>query len=240
MERFHFLIYLQAVTHAKQFLDTCYANQGDPKHDLQSYRNSDRFCYLLSQGLSYFETGKHADIGLQPLLYFYGLEHFMKANILTVRPDYPDSTKVLAHGLSTRKRKKQHYRFREDEVRIQPNGLFPYAARHLFNWTYPRLPEKAGIDDMLRQIPEMAIYFHYKEGEEVKTPGAVWPELLTHFILLYNLSMLVRYEVEWWGEMQQLRDREDFTFIKGFLLCTGEKVPRLVEEWLHSRSFDLS
>jgi len=49
----------------------------------------------------------------------------MKALILSRTPDYPQNTSVLRHGLSTRKRKKSLFRFRDEEVRVQKEGLFP-------------------------------------------------------------------------------------------------------------------
>ncbi|MEH7537842.1 YaaC family protein, partial [Bacillus toyonensis] len=56
------------------------------------------------------------------------ISQLFKACLLTIDPNYPESTTVLAHGVTTRKRKKQGYQFLEDEVKIQKNGLFTHVA----------------------------------------------------------------------------------------------------------------
>ena len=60
----------------------------------------------------------------KPMLLFYGMGQLFKACLLTIDPNYPESTSVLAHGVTTRKRKKQGYQFLEDEVKIQKNWTY--------------------------------------------------------------------------------------------------------------------
>ncbi len=59
----------------------------------------------------YYDQFSKAPLALKPLLLYYGYVQLLKAILLTVDPIYPQSSSVLAHGVSTRKRKKQHYSF---------------------------------------------------------------------------------------------------------------------------------
>ncbi|WP_368731596.1 YaaC family protein, partial [Pseudomonas sp. 2822-17] len=58
------------------------------------------------------------------------------------------------------------------------------------------------------------------------------PEIMTHYLLLYNLSMICRYEIDWWGELLYSFTNNDLSFIKSFLQCTSEKAPRLLQSLL--------
>src|SRR5699024_11478444 len=42
-------------------------------------------------------------------------------------------------------------------------------------------------------------------------------EVMAHYLLLYNLSMLSRYENEWWGDLLMKIYEIDFQFISHFL-----------------------
>ncbi len=57
------------------------------------------------------------------------------------------------------------------------------------------------------------------------------PELCLHYLLLYNLSMICRYEGEWWGEVISQQFSEDFPMIKTYLTIAGEKVPSLFQSF---------
>lgn len=223
------LTYLQVTAHSRPFLSACYEKIEHPKADHHAFHNAERFIYGLNLAFDYWSTAQHTPLSVKPLLYYYGLNHYLKSCLLTVDPGYPATAKVLAHGLSTRKRKKQHYRFLEDDVRIQPHGLFPYAADHLFHFQSSK--EKISMDELLRPLETMAPIYQFKSGF-IKEAEEEWPPLMAYFAVLYNLSMLVRYEGEWWGEMQQMRDREDYVFIVHFLQSASEQIPRLVSEWL--------
>ncbi len=223
------LTYLQVTAHTRPFLSACYEKIENRKAGQHAYNNAERFIYGLNFGQEYWKAAKDTPLSVQPLLYYYSLTHYLKSCLLTVDPGYPATAKVLAHGLSTRKRKKQHYRFLEDDIRIQPHGLFPYAAIHLFNYQPDK--EKISMDELMRPLPYMQWIYHYK-NISTELPDAPWPEFLTHFAILYNLSMLVRYEGEWWGEMQQLKDRDDYVFIVHYLQETSKRIPLLVSQWL--------
>ena len=81
----------------------------------------------------YYKQAADSPLLIQPILLFYGFVHLIKACLLTIDPNYPENTSVLAHGVSTRKRKKQQYEFLKDEVKFQKNGLFPCMLENMFN-----------------------------------------------------------------------------------------------------------
>lgn len=58
-------------------------------------------------------------------------------------------------------------------------------------------------------------------------------EVMVHYLLLYNLSMLSRYEAEWWGDLLTSKSEIDYPFITQFLHITAKKIPVLLEETLY-------
>ncbi|QAS52852.1 YaaC family protein [Halobacillus litoralis] len=223
------LTYLQVTAHTRPFLSACYDKIKHSKAEHHAYNNAERFVYGLTLGHDYWSTALHTPLSVKPLLFYYGLNHYLKSCLLTVDPGYPATAKVLAHGLSTRKRKKQHYRFLEDDIRIQPHGLFPHAAHHLFQFTSTK--DKISMDELLRPLASMDNIYQLKKSPPLEIEED-WPELLSYFAVLYNLSMLVRYEGEWWGEMEQMKDREDYVFIVHFLNSAAGQIPSMVSAWL--------
>ncbi|MFC7319938.1 YaaC family protein [Halobacillus campisalis] len=227
-----YLNYLKSTSHTREYLLMRYQAAGVDQAKLHAYQNAERFSYGLQLGEEYLSAAKNTTFSVQPLLYYYSLTHFLKSCIITVDPEYPASARVLAHGLSTRKRKKQHYRFLEDEIRIQPDGLFPYAAKTMFNIS--EFPAKVMMNDLLKPLSCMKKMYEFKKDTTEQAP--LFPELAAEFAVLYNLSMLVRYEGEWWGEMNQLRDREDYVFIFHFLESMADRISLSISSWLKDRS----
>src|SRR5690625_1430991 len=127
-----FYTYLQSEQTAQQFLYQQYQDIEEINPEIKSYENCQSFMYYIKHGLHFYETGKKLTTVLQPILFFYGMIHLLKAVLLTKRPDYPESTKLLAHGGSSRKRKKQNYVFMEDEIMINNHRLFCYFSEHLY------------------------------------------------------------------------------------------------------------
>lgn len=307
-----FYTYLQSQQTAQQFLYQCYKKRNIANAEKKSLQNCNAFMFYLEHGQQFYASGKASKTLLQPLLYFYGMSHLLKACLLTKRPDYPESTSMLAHGVSTRKRKKKDYTFMHDEVKIQQHGLFPYFSRHLYG--IQSCPfEKIKMTNLLAMVPELSPLFHLqeqdrmvtvstadsrllrfsdqlldnyhltektflqrikpylpkivetkKEGEMIQVrleeppPTSFGPfffhgtdqticfplyreyfvrisEVMVHYLLLYNLSMLSRYETEWWGDLLAARAEADYPFICAFLQHTSEKVPQLLgAELMHS------
>jgi len=304
-----FLHFYSANT-SHSYLKDCYQSQGIESSEKKSYENSYPFIYYLEQGQLYYRQAQFAPISIQPVLLFYGYIHLIKACILTVDPNYPETTSVLAHGVSTRKRKKQQYLFFQDEVKFQKSGLFPYMANKMFHMKHLE-GEKATMVELLAQIPELNQLFCLTEGTQPfieinqhnehftlaksiidnyhmtesrfidywksitqstidfkkstsheflfklekshlqesppirfslkdkklyfpikKRPLNLYPELLIHYLLLYNLSMIARYETEWWSELIKMMPNQDFPFIQSFINITAEKGPFLIYQFL--------
>lgn len=312
-----FLTYLKSVHTSQQFLDTCYRKNKVVDANKWSYENSYRFLYYLEHGLQFYRAGDLSSITVKPTMYFYGMVHLLKACLLTRKPNYPENTSMLAHGVSTRKRKKQQYAFLQDEVKLQHKGLFPYFSTHLFG--VEQLPfDKINMDKLLVTIPELQnIYQHHRnEQVQVRIGGVndkslVFPEklldqyhmtsntfsdrvlkhlptiknteivdnqfiaymdkpleptsegpfyfhmrqeafylpatrnyfstvheIMNHYLLLYNLSMICRYETEWWGDLLHTLPTEDYPFIEQFLTITAKKVPFLLGYFLQNENKD--
>lgn len=300
-----FFTYLNSQETAQQYLHACYRNLESVNADKKSYENCHSFLSYLEHGKQFYQNGKKMNLVLQPILLFYGMTHLLKAALLTKRPDYPESTKVLAHGVSTRKRKKKNYYFMCDEVKIQHFGLFPYVSEHLFPLN-PLPSTKYRMEFLLSLIPEMAPLFKLAQQEKWYSVGKIGEKLLTfprqlfdqyhltekaflsrikpylppikhlkeeqgviqihlsasihssngpfflnlhkqeiffpnkrenflpiseimvHYLVLYNLSMICRYETEWWADLLHSRPDKDFPFISHFLKLTAEKIPLLI------------
>jgi hypothetical protein len=293
------------------YLKKCYKNfeQAEQK----SYQNCYPFIYYLEHAKIYYEQAASSPILIQPILLFYGFVHLIKACLLTNDPNYPENTTVLAHGVTSRKRKKQHYEFLKDEVKFQKNGLFSCMVEKLFNLKNKE-GDKATMVDLLQQIPELhplfsqlekkstfldisiqqqslAIpeqildYYHMTENRFIeylqvkscsmlsykgntassllfeqsgknnlftiikynlvedrfcfpitKSDFVEFPEMVTHYLLLFNLSMIARYETEWWSELIKTMPNRDYPFIVQFLNITLKKGPFLAYQYLASKS----
>lgn len=292
------------------FLKQHYERNGIPQAGQHAYENCYPFIYYLEHGKVYYEQAEKSPFILKPILLFYGMTHLIKACILTVDPFYPETTSVLAHGVSARKRKKQQYQFFHDEVKFQKSGLFPFMANKLFQIKCFENP-KVSMGQLLKQIPELDSLFFQLEGantflpikmdnsklsipcgildryhmtEErfasfllsklnvqinfhgtennnlifsyengvnpirpplkvniregtpclplIKDDTYMLDEILIHFLLLYNLSMIARYETEWWGELVKMMPNKDFPFIQTFMDITLDKGPYLIYQIL--------
>src|SRR5699024_3302709 len=299
-----FYAYVRSQHTAQQYLHQCYQKLNIDDAERKSYENCTTFLYYLEHGHQFYKNGKQLDYLLQPILFFYGMIHLLKAALLTTRPNYPESTSMLAHGVSTRKRKRRNYTFMDDEVKTQYKGLFPYFSEHLF--LLKTIPfEKIKMHQLLAIVPELSDLFLLHDGEKMIKVGSVqsrklsfpcsildhyhltentfiqrikshvpdiyhnktsqtmihlhlkrpiqqsfgpffihldqtiyFPkrrdhflaisEVMAHYLLLYNLSMLSRYETEWWGSLLMTKSELDFPFISHFLDITAKKVPLLI------------
>ncbi|MEN8702517.1 YaaC family protein [Bacillus infantis] len=305
-----FSVFFSAET-TQAYLKKCYTRHGIDQPEAKSYENCYPFIYYLEHGKIYYEQAAKSPLLIQPIMLFYGLVHLIKASILTADPNYPETTSVLAHGVSTRKRKKQQYSFFEDEVKFQKTGLFPFMADKLFHMKHME-GDKIEMGELFKYIPELnglfqqtegtptfagaelakglltmpasildqfhmteerfIDYFNSKGGYKIEsaergergmvtfscgslppqdirplkfnihdvslsfplTKGDLvsFPELLLHYLLLYNLSMIARYETEWWSELMKMMPNKDYPFIHSFLEITLMKGPYLVYQYL--------
>ena len=293
--------------YCQRYLKTCYQKRNIDNPEQKSYENGYAFLYYLEHGQIYYDQAEKSPLILKPILLFYGLVHLIKACILTIDPSYPETTAVLAHGVSTRKRKKQNYLFFHDEVKFQKNGLFPFMSEKMFHMKQLE-GEKAIMEELLQLIPELNDLFFIIEGKKtfanltqqdnkliipeyvldnyhmtesrfkefftskfknsvefidgelafyinenfsseisplcfnfengtytlplIKGSFLHFPELLVHYLLLYNLSMIARYETEWWSELTKMMPNRDYPFVKSFLEITMKKGPFLIFQFL--------
>jgi hypothetical protein len=307
-----FSLYFSA-DYSRDFLRKRYRQLHIENAEQKSFENCYPFIYYLEHGKIYYQQAAISPIHIQPILLFYGLVHLMKACILTVSPDYPETTTVLAHGLTTRKRKKQQYSFMDDEVKLQKHGLFPLVAEKLFHMKQLE-GEKVKMGEVLKFIPELSFHFSkltgkptflkidkkhdqymlsksildvyhmtenrfmdYFQGKSIvpidfqelhdnqlvfnMDPKSViepvplkynysdshysfplnrgdlymMPELMLHYLLLYNLGMIARYEIDWWSELIKMMPNEDYPFIESFLGVTLLKGPYLIYRYLEGK-----
>ncbi|WP_338752450.1 YaaC family protein [Bacillus sp. FJAT-52991] len=242
---FHFqedpLLSYYSVPRAKSFLQTSYKTNDIKQAEQYAYDNCYRFIYCLEHGELFLKQAQQSPIAVQPVLAFYGLSHLLKACLITVDPCYPASVQVLAHGLSSRKKKKQNYYFFQDEVKVQRHGLFIHFSEKMFHITHIE-GTKLNMKTLLKQIPELSCFFHqHNECSpfltlEKKEENSLPSELMIYYALLYNLSMIARYETEWWYELLKLMPGEEYPFIKQFLTISIHKTPLLIEDYLRTKN----
>ncbi|MFS0559130.1 YaaC family protein [Terribacillus sp. 179-K 1B1 HS] len=299
-----FFSYLEAEDAALSFLQNSYQYLDIPDAETRSYQNISAFLAYLEHGKSYYSYGKKAPLLMKPVLLFYGMTHFMKASLLLTRPAYPESTADLAHGLSTRKRKKRDYQFSLDEVMLQQRGLFPYFSRYVCRRAFPTV-KKVSMGDMLRLIPELQDLLSLQQEKQslieascekdtiilpdrildefqytkrrfleflqsysyqvtghaqlaIQLPDTLWQsagplffnpisqqyyfvqqshwsgfhECMAHYALSYNLSMICRYEAEWWTDLLHINRRNEYPLIMRFLEVTADKFPILIGSYM--------
>jgi hypothetical protein len=299
--------FLFSAENTQVFLKNKYLKQHIENPEQKAFENCYAFIYYLEHGQVYYKQAENSPLIIKPILLFYGLVHLLKACILTINPLYPENTSVLAHGVTTRKRKKQNYQFFQDEIKFQKNGLFPYMSETLFHMEQLE-GDKLSMGDLLQMLPELddlfgrlegmknfvkvaaqndqfiiseklLDHFHMSENRLKEFLSAKFkdlflfsdegltfsfgdspfrrpcpikyhledkyfafpihkhnffhlPELLVHYLLLYNLSMIARYETEWWGELTKMMPTKDYPFINAFLDLTIEKGPFLIYQYL--------
>ncbi|MBU8908389.1 YaaC family protein [Desertibacillus haloalkaliphilus] len=301
----------QSATLTQRFLSDCYRKGELKDAETLSYENCYSFIYHLEHGEKYYIQASKAPLELRPILLFYGMIQLLKACILTVDPHYPENSQVLAHGVSSRKRKKSNYEFLNDEVRLQKNGLLSHFYDKMFHMKHLE-GEKYKMEVLLKQVPELHPLFaciykkpisyrlqkteesdfkvtakllddfnlgvsswgrflntrtrtHLNEPYEnngyvvipfekplnrldcapflrshsgnyyllrIRDDYLTLPEIVVHYLLLYNLSMICRYETEWWGDLFHNYSSTDFPFIKQFLMVTETKIPSLLFQFL--------
>ncbi|MBN2908188.1 hypothetical protein JQC72_01440 [Polycladomyces sp. WAk] len=153
---------------AKRFLTERYREQGVENAERAAFLSSQPFRYYLKLGRETIYSIRTCDPLIQPLPAYYGMMHLMKALVLSRVPDYPQNTSVLRHGLSTRKRKKSLFRFRDEEVRVQKEGLFPLLLGLFGIWglTGEVLPLK----ELWGLIPELQETYRFLYGRTTLYP----------------------------------------------------------------------
>ncbi|MBM7841260.1 hypothetical protein JOC54_004561 [Alkalihalobacillus xiaoxiensis] len=297
----------ESASFTQDYLEKRYIEATVESSSSKSYGNSYRLMYHLQHGQLYLSQAKVSPFAIKPMLLFYGLSQLLKACLIVYDPEYPASSSVLAHGLSTRKRKKQGYSFLTDEVKVQREGLYPHLLLKMFHMKHYELDDKYSMIKLLKQLPEMADPIHYLSNKTVFVSGSksekaiqfhssildeyhmtperfqlylnnhlfdrkatvnenrnsliinyssharfsapspirmnqeglpvlhsnrndflLLPELAVYYLILYNLSMICRYETEWWGERLHTMDCDDVPYIKHFLTIAEDRTQVLI------------
>lgn len=199
---------------ARQLLHHYYNRHSSDEKTIKhwAYANTLKFCYFIKQGVTFFDEGRQASIMVKPLLLFYGMTNLKKGLILLHDPHYPQTSIVLQHGLTTRKKKKATYRFCEDEVKIQREGLLPYFAQTVL-----------GHRLTIHQKYKMKALLNWSADhrEERDLPH----EWLAQHMVLYCLSMLCRYDTQTWMEVMDPFASDERYLIEKFLNMVSRYYP---------------
>jgi len=307
-------VYFENEQTTSEFLKKRYMERGlDPREaSKQVYHATPKFLFAIKQAREYYRAAEACDILTKPLLLYYGMMALGKALITSQDPEYPSTTSVLRHGLSTRKLKRDDYQFADDEVRVQKDGIFNVLHGTLSGPEFEN-QQRFRMKDLLAVIPELMpaytrLYglpqvcllgectqgpkpaWHVPRafvsgtnrtreelldllnrhgGESVRVapaddreePGMfrlfvdgaadehplllhdfagqkhlryphegdlVLPEISIHYMIMFVLGMLCRYETERWGEMILTFSSHDTFLINEFLNVSMRKFPNLI------------
>ncbi|SMO93694.1 YaaC-like Protein [Melghirimyces algeriensis] len=310
----------------RPFLEKKYQKIGIDQPQKVAFWTAPSLIFYVKQAREYYRAAQKSDLFVRPLLVYYGMMTLSKALMLTLDPEYPKNSSLLRHGVSTRKRKREHFRFFTDEVKAQREGLFSALAqtygwneiigekwimqemfalipeiqdgyRQLFsketlypialpdlsadaNEGMPFIVEERILDvlhltpqamvNRLNNFPETEVQFSYGEKPFLKNRLLLYwhhpsvqhvdqwslgfhhpmfredlsggyflcpnvrdhtrclPERFVHYILLFALSMLCRYEPPLWGEIIYGMISEERVLIEEFLQVTQRKFPNLI------------
>lgn len=294
--------YLETEPTARRFLHAAYCSLGIEHPERQAFQQSTRFIYTWKQARAFYRAAEESDMLVRPLLLFYGCTHLLKGVLITRDPNYPQNSRMLQHGVTTRKLKRNPYLLLEDEVRPQKEGFFAhiakvlllsplqqrYSVKELFDGLaelrnpYSLVIEESkwipvsvdrteregtvlifpanhsGVlaysEETLLQLinrlsPEDVDFVWERDGTgarrllfphaniswlcahplfRIEYTGTIsfWnstsddlplPAWASHFLLLYLLGMLCRYETEWWGELVLSHSYAETYLIEQFL-----------------------
>lgn len=216
--------------YCRDFLFNHYTENNIKDPSREAYRNSTRLSYYLRHGETYFEQSGEVPLSLQPLLLFYGATQLMKAVLLISDPEYPATSKMLSHGLSTRKRKKQHFHYLNDSVKVQKDGLFSCVSTKMFHMK-PFQGKVLVIRDLILSLPSLHPMMTSLYGQK-KESSSLLPELLTYYALLYHLSMISRYETEWWYEEGINGSAREKVLLTEVLYQSRLQIPKHIADYL--------
>jgi hypothetical protein len=314
---------LENETTTRRFLEEKYRGLNRETLPREAFRAAHDLIHHVKQARALYHSARVSDIAIRPLLAYYGLMNLVKAWMLSVDPEYPGTTSVLKHGLSTRKRKPACFALLQEEIRVQREGLFPMLAsvigegdrtgerlsvRTLFSLlpdlqdSYRQLFREAtlfpiawleretswmiveeivldrfhltprGLAEALNRhrhltgasfLTEATIVRDKKVYLRLSKTGSILPhpfiredtagnhyllvyphrpswlpaEILVHYMLLFSLSMLCRYDPAIWGEIMHGLGSEEMVLIQEFLQLTQRKSPQLILEALFEERF---
>lgn len=170
--------------------------------------------YTLKQAKLSFETKTKIDIYLSPLLLFYGIVALAKITIFLKTHEIP---REVLHGLTVRVAGEKsidwskEYDPGKETILIKEKGLFPTFFKCISNFQVPE-GEKFTLEEL----------FKYQHMNTSLHPLAI------HYLILFLLSMLSRYEPQKWG---WAIDKSSFSNkIKSYLNESDLKIIQLWKE----------
>lgn len=310
---------------AREYLKDKYSRLEIDHPERLAFRNVTPFLIYIRQARQIFQSVHKTTNWMKPTHLYYGMMSLLKSLILTVDPLYPQSSQVLKHGLTTKKRKKEMFRFFFDDIRVQKDGLFPHYqslfSQHLREDYNPiqlmqmipdlqesitkvvksnhfipiEVEERAGSiyvtfpDAILEQMKYSQERFiewmnsRSREGnfsfpvgspftqnesdsfqlqwasnrgkilqhpylyQNKKGDHFIWtrndhliepvPEIEAHYMLLFGLSMLSRYEPPLWADVIDSTTSVEGILIQELLRIVQRKFPNLVLNQLHGKIY---
>lgn len=141
--------------------------------------------YTLIQAKSNLEVAENSDYFVSPLLFFYGLVALSKIIILIKTKTIP---REVLHGLTVRIAGEKSvdwtkdYDPRIETVLVKEKGLFPTFYKTISTYSLPE-GEKYTLGDL---------FLFLNKRTSLDT-------LAIHYLILFLLSMLTRYEPKKWG-----------------------------------------
>jgi hypothetical protein len=141
--------------------------------------------YTLIQAKSNLEIAEKSDYFVSPLLFFYGIVALAKIIILKNSNIIP---REVLHGLTVRVAGEKsidwtkNYDPKNETVLVKEKGLFPTFYKAISSYALPE-GEKYTLGDL----------FLFLERKTSLEPLAI------HYLILFLLSMLARYEPQKWG-----------------------------------------
>ncbi|MGB9857653.1 MAG: YaaC family protein [Dictyoglomaceae bacterium] len=141
--------------------------------------------YTLKQVKLSFLSKRKLDLYIYPLFLFYGLVALAKLTIFLKTHEIP---REVLHGLTVRVAGEKSMNWNKDydpgkeTILVKEKGLFPTFLRSISCYQVPE-GEKFTLEELLRYL-DMEVSLH---------------PLAIHYLILFLLSMLSRYEPQKWG-----------------------------------------
>ncbi|MBX5437805.1 MAG: hypothetical protein IRZ33_11420 [Alicyclobacillaceae bacterium] len=200
------------------------------------YRRASRVSSSLRQAIAFQAAASRADFAVRPLLQYYELVHGMKALLYLCDLQYPKSASVLQHGLSVRRTKRDVYHWPLESVYVQKDGILQAFAATFA----PRLalPQRFVVAHLLHQLPStqslVAAFWANVPPAPVRFPHEVeddapdTPDWLIHFVLLFTLASLCRYNALEWSDILMWNHEVDALLVRAYLESCAAAL-----DWLH-------
>ncbi|PPA98010.1 YaaC family protein [Brevibacillus laterosporus] len=158
---------------SRSFLTASYQRMSLPNPEKHAFQNSTRFLYTWMQARHFYGMAEKSSLLIKPLLLFYGCVHLLKGLILTKDPDYPQNSRMLQHGVTARKVKKNPYHLLDDEMKPQKEGFFPHLCRLL---SISPISDRYRVGDLFLSLPDLREEMKYFQLSSPWVPVSIMTE----------------------------------------------------------------